>query len=369
MSTTKWLAGVLATCAIGAPSSFSQASTYSDAVLASSPTAYYRMNEHPAAFNDPLVDSSGNGHAGIWGSPAPTEPIVDADTTPTSGIAGPNPSGGIFMGLEAGNVGANYSGNFPEPPSTSIPDIMDLPDDGTFVNLNATISFFMRTTTSGNDSRIFTTDNGAAHPFLIVYGTVDDYDGLVVDTQDFQARSIKSTVFDFNTAGDWAHVVVVRNGDASGDMDVYVNGVDLSPNFEFSLDSYSTPSAEPHIGARTAAFNPGWGALAGDLDEFVYWNRSLTAAEAAALYTAAITPGGLDGDYNNDGKVDAADFVVWRKTDGSQAGYDTWRANFGNALGSGAAVGSAAGVPEPASIALIVVAGCLGIQILRSKRN
>ncbi|MCI0332991.1 MAG: PEP-CTERM sorting domain-containing protein, partial [Planctomycetes bacterium] len=207
------------------------------------------------------------------------------------------------------------------------------------------------------------------HPFLIVYGTVDDYDGLVVDTQDFQARSIKSTVFDFNTAGDWAHVVVVRNGDASGDMDVYVNGVDLSPNFEFSLDSYSTPSAEPHIGARTAAFNPGWGALAGDLDEFVYWNRSLTAAEAAALYTAAITPGGLDGDYNNDGKVDAADFVVWRKTDGSQAGYDTWRANFGNALGSGAAVGSAAGVPEPASIALIVVAGCLGIQILRSKRN
>ena len=38
----------------------------------------------------------------------------------------------------------------------------------------------------------------------------------------------------------------------------------------------------------------------------------------------------LQGDYNTDGVVDAADYVVWRKTDGTNpAGYNTWRTNFG----------------------------------------
>jgi hypothetical protein len=59
----------------------------------------------------------------------------------------------------------------------------------------------------------------------------------------------------------------------------------------------------------------------------------------------------LDGDYNGDGKVDAADYVVWRKTDGSLAGYNTWRTNFGAMSGSGSGR-AAAGVPEPVASAL-----------------
>jgi hypothetical protein len=62
--------------------------------------------------------------------------------------------------------------------------------------------------------------------------------------------------------------------------------------------------------------------------------------------------GGLDGDYNGDGSVDAADYVVWRKNDGTPGGYDTWRMNFGSSSGSGA--GSAVtAVPEPASVLLL----------------
>jgi hypothetical protein len=64
---------------------------------------------------------------------------------------------------------------------------------------------------------------------------------------------------------------------------------------------------------------------------------------------------GLDGDFNGDGKVDAADYVVWRKNDGSQAGYDDWRTNFGRTSGSGSGLGSA-GVPEPSSLVLLVAA-------------
>jgi hypothetical protein len=50
-----------------------------------------------------------------------------------------------------------------------------------------------------------------------------------------------------------------------------------------------------------------------------------------------IPPGGgsVAGDHNNNGKVDGADYVVWRKTNiNGAAGYTTWRSNFG-ATGSG----------------------------------
>ncbi len=46
-----------------------------------------------------------------------------------------------------------------------------------------------------------------------------------------------------------------------------------------------------------------------------------------------ILPDSLPGDYNDDNKVDAADYVLWRKNDGSSVGYEAWRTNFGNAAG------------------------------------
>jgi hypothetical protein len=80
-------------------------------------------------------------------------------------------------------------------------------------------------------------------------------------------------------------------------------------------------------------------------------------------------PGGIAGDYNNSGAVDAADYVVWRDNQNTnntlpnnslpgpigQAHYDQWRANFGKASAVGA-IGQAGGVPEPASCLLIAIA-------------
>jgi len=67
----------------------------------------------------------------------------------------------------------------------------------------------------------------------------------------------------------------------------------------------------------------------------------------------------LPGDHNRDGIVDAADYVVWRKTGGTQAGYDLWRANFGQPAGAGmGATGdlpAQAAVPEPASSVLVII--------------
>jgi hypothetical protein len=77
------------------------------------------------------------------------------------------------------------------------------------------------------------------------------------------------------------------------------------------------------------------------------------------------------GDYNGNGVVDAADYVLWRKggplqndaTPGAQPGdYDVWRAHFGQTGGSGAGANANAAVPEPATLIMLtfLVAGwCL----------
>ncbi len=87
----------------------------------------------------------------------------------------------------------------------------------------------------------------------------------------------------------------------------------------------------------------------------------------APLGAISLTVGvGLPGDFNNDGKVDASDYVVWRKSGNSSlpndngaadsaARYSLWRANFGNPPGSGAGLDGAE-VPEPMSLGLLLVA-------------
>ena len=48
-----------------------------------------------------------------------------------------------------------------------------------------------------------------------------------------------------------------------------------------------------------------------------------------------ITGSFFSADYNQNGTVDAADYVLWRKNDSSQAGYDQWGAHFGQTTLSG----------------------------------
>jgi hypothetical protein len=70
----------------------------------------------------------------------------------------------------------------------------------------------------------------------------------------------------------------------------------------------------------------------------------------------------LPGDFNNDGNVDAADYVVWRKGLGSiytQDDYNIWAANFGATLGNGSGATGAASVPaipEPSALMLLLFA-------------
>lgn len=79
----------------------------------------------------------------------------------------------------------------------------------------------------------------------------------------------------------------------------------------------------------------------------------------------------LPGDYNENGIVDGADYIMWRNAPGSFGGtpdgYNTWRANFGASSGSGAGV-SPSMVPEPATwIGLSIV--LLGLVARRGSRQ
>lgn len=66
-----------------------------------------------------------------------------------------------------------------------------------------------------------------------------------------------------------------------------------------------------------------------------------------------ITAEPLSGDYNSDQMVNAADYVMWRKTGiNSQNGYNDWRSQFDETSGSGSDVSAVATVPEPTTLSM-----------------
>lgn len=100
----------------------------------------------------------------------------------------------------------------------------------------------------------------------------------------------------------------------------------------------------------------------GLFDEFRVYGTALSEAEILYLSThAPETVMGLEGDFNGDGKVDAADYVLWRNNLGDATNYNLWRSHFGQTLGSGSGLNSGA-VPEPAvfGLALIAAAAIVG---------
>jgi hypothetical protein len=62
------------------------------------------------------------------------------------------------------------------------------------------------------------------------------------------------------------------------------------------------------------------------------------------------------GDYNHSHFVDAADYVVWRKTDDTAAGYSGWLTHFGQPAGSGSGGSLNANIPEPATLVMFILA-------------
>ena len=129
------------------------------------------------------------------------------------------------------------------------------------------------------------------------------------------------------------------------------------------------------------AIGSGWGYFGtspiGKLYRTLIYDTALSAEDVNANYLDGMDqfgggtpgPGGVVGDYNENGVVDAADYTVWKDnwatgfalpndaTPGSVTfeDYDVWKANFGNVAATGSSSGSGA-VPEPGSLTLLFLA-------------
>jgi hypothetical protein len=171
----------------------------------------------------------------------------------------------------------------------------------------------------------------------------------------------------------------VGEGDISPALDSQdgvIRGADVWFDVTEYLEGVRNGATDNGIAILTTGTADGWQ---------IHTNGSLTADARPRLVVlsgnAASVPG-LSGDYNDNGVVDAADFVVWRKSSGqsvtlpndptpgtvTQADYDVWRANFGTIGSLGGPLGSGAAIPEPGTSLLMLAAGALVLTAAR-KRN
>jgi hypothetical protein len=169
-------------------------------------------------------------------------------------------------------------------------------------------------------------------------------------------------IFDTDTAAAGAVFTVKRTG---------------AETYETTLDSLDPTKADFGPVSRTFQ-SPG-----AEIDwiEFTFFNPTTdltpTLAEPGTdffIRSMEITgpaPPGVPGDYNNNGVVDAGDYVLWRKggplaneveTPGTvnAADYTAWRARFGNTSGAGGGLTDSA-VPEPGMFVLFATAAGIAL--------
>jgi hypothetical protein len=165
----------------------------------------------------------------------------------------------------------------------------------------------------------------------------------------FLGRLTGTDVTTANDVGIWAT-------DASGEIQLIAregNQLEVTPGDTRTIKELMFFSGTGNADSRPSGFN--------DAGQLAYWARFTDNSEG--LFVSYRVAESIPGDFNDDGRVDAADYVAWRKTDGTQLGYNTWRTHFGLALppnGFGTV-----SIPEPAATTLAIT--CFGALLLRDR--
>jgi hypothetical protein len=190
---------------------------------------------------------------------------------------------------------------------------------------------------------------------------------------------------------------MVVNGTTTGGGPSWAQAVTLSPNtyyqFTIWLASLYPPgppaSLEFRVKNGAATLASAYTLAPGPVGQWFYRNMTFYTGAATSLsfqiWDVTDASSGNDyalddlslapisnGDYNGDGKVDASDYITWRKTSGATNDYNVWRANYGAGSGSGSSIGqTGAAVPEPTTISLLLwyLSVAVAIGINRRSRN
>jgi hypothetical protein len=84
-------------------------------------------------------------------------------------------------------------------------------------------------------------------------------------------------------------------------------------------------------------------------------------ADGEMLMMGPAAPPAIPGDFDGDGDVDGADFLVWQRDLGDAPNLTPWEGNYG----APAAQAAAAAVPEPSTASLLLLLGVLGLGMRR----
>ncbi len=164
-----------------------------------------------------------------------------------------------------------------------------------------------------------------------------------------------SQAFDINNAG----IAVGAITTATSPLAVYW----MTNGNAVNLNSLISPTSGWRLERSLAISDTGWVAGIGKFDDGP--GGAPSPYDRAFMLQIPVTVT-LPGDYNANGRVDAADYVAWRRALGTlttlpndntpgwvvPTDYNVWRANFGRTAGAALAAGTAATVPEPTSFTI-----------------
>jgi endoglucanase len=166
-------------------------------------------------------------------------------------------------------------------------------------------------------------------------------------------------------------------------IDTVHNGAQIGDDAIDNMLKYVEANRDVWMGWTWWAAGPWWGEYQLTLEPTNLGQPNQADRAAMALLRSHLA---LAGDYDGNGTVDAADYVVWRKTmsrnvtvgtgaDGSgnglvdQADLNLWRQNLGRARPSYYTSGAGAGVPEPSGILIAFIAVISVINAARAARG
>jgi hypothetical protein len=206
----------------------------------------------------------------------------------------------------------------------------------------------------------------------VLRAIVDRSDGTITLDNPFSS-SVSFDFYQFSSASDSLDVSI-DGWDSLHDQNFQPMGGGAHQQWQEAGGSSTAAIAEVYLAGNstlTGTTSRSIGAAYNNMingQDLVFEYR-LPTGEMRSGYVQYVGVAPVPGDYNGDSKVDAADYVLWRKDPashgGDPAGYNTWRANFGTGTGSGSALDGGS-VPEPATVALI---GCFGLLVAMGRRR